>query len=316
MQQQQNGGKTDHYPGPGEFSKQTQLDKNPGPGIQREMEPKPISTDLPTRDGLQAYKAAKKLDGKVALITGGDSGIGRAVAVLFAKESCNLVAIAYLPEEDKDAQETKALVEREGCACLLVPTDLSKGEGECARVIRAVLDHPAAGGKINVLVSNAATQTMLDKIEDISEKQLERTFKTNVYPMFYFAKHAVPHMSAGDSILNTTSVTAYKGSPRLVDYSATKGAIVSFTRSLAKQLAPKGIRCNAVAPGPIWTPLQPVSRPPDGIEQWTGEGSSPPLGRLGQPAEVATSYVFLASADGSYFAGQVFHPNGGDVVNG
>ncbi|KAJ3334054.1 hypothetical protein HDU93_008228 [Gonapodya sp. JEL0774] len=252
---------------------------------------------------------------RTQLITGGDSGIGRAVAVLFAKEGCRLVAIAYLAEEQKDANETKKMVEKEGSACLTIACDIAKGENECRRIVDKVVESPESGGKIHVLVNNAAVQFMTESITELASDQLELTFRTNIFAMFYLVKHTLPHMNEGDSIINTTSVTAYKGSPSLLDYSSTKGAIVAFTRSLAKQLAPKGIRVNAVAPGPIWTPLQPVSRTEESLKKWTSEGA-PPLGRIGQPAEVATSYVFLAAADGSYFSGQVLHPNGGDVVNG
>jgi len=304
----------DHYPGPGEYPAQTQLGQGRA-GMQHQMGPQPISEHLPAKSGLEEYKGAEKLKDKIAVVTGGDSGIGRAVAVLFAKEGCKLVAIVHLPEEEKDAQEARKMVEKEGAKCLLIPADISKGEGECKRIVDKVVGTSEANGRINIFVNNAAVQFMTDSITDLKSDQIELTFRTNILAMFWLTKHAVQHMKEGDSIINTTSVTAYKGSPSLLDYSSTKGAIVGFTRSLAKQLAPKGIRVNAVAPGPIWTPLQPVSRDEENIKKWT-ESGAPPLGRIGQPAEVATSYVFLASADGAYFAGQVLHPNGGDVVNG
>lgn len=259
---------------------------------------------------MSEYKASGKLEGKKALITGGDSGIGRSVAICFAKEGCDVV-IVYLPKEEKDAQQTKNMVEKEGKSCWCIAKDISSEEN-CREIIETAVEK--LGGKIDILVNNAAHQMVQTSIEDISTEQLEQTFKVNIFAQFWCVKHALKYMpEKTSSIINSTSVVAYKGSKHLLDYSATKGAIVAFTRSLALNLAPKGIRVNGVAPGPIWTPLQPASRDEENMEQWVKK--TPALGRIGQPAEVAPSYVFLASADGAYFTGQVLHPNGGMVVN-
>jgi NAD(P)-dependent dehydrogenase (short-subunit alcohol dehydrogenase family) len=252
------------------------------------------------------YKAAGKLDGKVALITGGDSGIGRAVAIAFAKEGAD-VAIVYL-NEHQDAKDTQAEVEQEGRRCLLMAGDAGD-EGFCQQAVEQTVDEL---GGLDILVNNAAEQHPQDSLEKISAEQLERTFRTNIFSYFYMAKAALPHLAPGSSIINTTSVTAYRGSGHLIDYASTKGAIVAFTRSLALALAEKQIRVNGVAPGPVWTPLIPSTFPPDKVESF---GSDTPLGRAGEPAEIAPSFVFLASSDGSYFTGQVLHPNGGEVVN-
>jgi NAD(P)-dependent dehydrogenase (short-subunit alcohol dehydrogenase family) len=271
------------------------------PGIEQEMTPKPDAT-RPRRQG------SGKLAGKVALITGGDSGIGRAVAVLFAREGAD-VAIGHLPEEDTDANETVKLVEAEGRRCLTLPGDIGD-EAFCrdavARTVREL-------GRLDVLVNNAAEQHTTQSIADISAEQLERTFRTNIFAMFFMTKAALAHLGEGSAIVNTTSVTAYQGNPSLLDYSSTKGAIVAFTRSLSQQLVGDGIRVNAVAPGPIWTPLIPATMPEEKVAQF---GKDVPLGRPGQPEEVAPCYLFLASDDSSYMAGQVLHPNGGNVVNG
>jgi NAD(P)-dependent dehydrogenase (short-subunit alcohol dehydrogenase family) len=271
------------------------------PGIEREMEPEPAAA--PPR-----FPGSGRLAGKVALVTGGDSGIGRAVAVLFAREGAD-VAIGHLAEEDADALETVKLVEAEGRRCLRLPGDVGD-EAFCREAVERTVREL---GRLDVLVNNAAEQHQTDSISEVSAEQLERTFRTNIFSMFYLTKAALPHLREGSAIVNSTSVTAYKGSPGLLDYSATKGAIVTFTRSLSQQLVDKGIRVNAVAPGPIWTPLIPATMPE---EQVASFGKDVPMGRPGQPEEVAPSYLFLASDDASYMTGQVLHPNGGAVVNG
>jgi NAD(P)-dependent dehydrogenase (short-subunit alcohol dehydrogenase family) len=269
------------------------------PGSEAVMNPRPASA-------AKEYKAAGKLKGKVALITGGDSGIGRAVAVMFAKEGANVV-ISYL-EEHQDAQETQRLVEAEGRECIVLAGDVGDPEF-CRKMIDTTV---SSFGKIDVLVNNAAQQYPQQSIADISNEQLEKTFRTNVFSMFYTVRAALAFLKPGARIINTTSVTAYRGSSHLLDYSATKGAIVAFTRSLSQQLAEKGILVNAVAPGPIWTPLIPSTFPADQVHKF---GENVPLGRPGQPDEVAPAYVYLASDDSSYTTGQVLHPNGGEVVN-
>ncbi len=270
------------------------------PGLESEMTPRPMADD-------PRYKAAGKLRGKVALITGGDSGIGRAVAVAFAKEGADSVLV-YL-NEHSDAEETKRMIEGEGRVALLIPGDIGE-EGFCQQCVeRAVQEF----GHLDILVNNAAEQHPQDSITDISAAQLERTFRTNIFAMFYFVKAAVPHLKEGSAIINTASVTAYAGSPQLLDYSSTKGAIVAFTRSLSMNLIEKGIRVNGVAPGPIWTPLIPSTFPAEKVATF---GADVPMKRPGQPEEVANCYVFLASDDASYLSGQMLHPNGGNVVNG
>lgn len=270
------------------------------PGSQAEMTPKPKTQD-------SNYHPAGKLTGKVALITGGDSGIGRSVAVFYAKEGAD-VAIIYL-SEDQDAQETKRLVEQEGHRCLTIAGDVGD-EQFCQRAVQQTVQEL---GHLDILVNNAAEQHPQESIENISAQQLERTFRTNIFGMFFMTKAALPHLKEGSTIINTTSVTAYQGSPQLLDYSSTKGAIVAFTRSLSQSLVEKGIRVNGVAPGPIWTPLIPSTFPEDKVASF---GKQVPMQRAGQPEEVAPSYVFLASDDASYMAGQILHPNGGNVVNG
>jgi len=270
------------------------------PGIQTQMHPQPQTVD-------KHYHPAGKLKNKVAIITGGDSGIGRAIAVKFAQEGAK-IAIVYLNEE-VDAQDTKELVEAENQPCLLIAGDIGNEEF-CQSVIQKTIEEY---GKLDILVNNAGEQHPQGNLEDITAKQLERTFRTNIFACFFLTKAALPHLKKGATIINTTSVTAYAGSPGLLDYSATKGAIVAFTRSLSGNLAEKGIRVNAVAPGPIWTPLIPSTFSADKVETF---GSDTPMKRPGQPEEVANCYVFLASEDSSYITGQVLHPNGGEIVNG
>jgi NAD(P)-dependent dehydrogenase (short-subunit alcohol dehydrogenase family) len=270
------------------------------PGIESQMTPRPRAED-------QQYRGSSKLHGRVAIITGGDSGIGRAVAIMYAREGAD-VAVVYL-NEHQDAKETKRLVEKEGRRCLVIAGDIGD-ESFCREAVQQAIREL---GRLDILVNNAAEQHPQDSIEQISAEQLERTFRTNIFGMFFMTKAAMPHLKEGSAIVNTTSVTAYKGSPQLLDYSATKGAIVAFTRSLSQGLAEKGIRVNAVAPGPIWTPLIPSTFPEDKVASF---GADVPLERPGQPEEVAPSYVFLASDDSSYMTGQVLHPNGGSVVNG
>ncbi|MBE9462812.1 SDR family oxidoreductase [Dyadobacter subterraneus] len=270
------------------------------PGIEQKMNPEPVVIR-------ENYRGSGKLDGKVALITGGDSGIGRSVAVHFAREGAD-VAIVYL-SEDEDAAQTKKMVEAEGRKCLTIHGDIRQQsfcEDALGQVVRQF-------GTLNILVNNAAEQHPQENIESISSAQLTNTFSTNIFSFFYFTQSALLHMKEGDSIINTTSVTAYHGSPGLLDYSATKGAIVAFTRSLSENLAEKGIRVNAVAPGPIWTPLIPSTFDAEHVEKF---GKDTPFKRPGQPCEVAPCYVFLASEDASYMGGQVLHPNGGQIVNG
>ncbi|PSB23040.1 NAD(P)-dependent oxidoreductase [filamentous cyanobacterium CCP2] len=269
------------------------------PGRESEMTPRPKAED-------SKYRGSGKLQGKVALITGGDSGIGRAVAIVYAKEGAD-VAIVYL-NEHQDAEETKKLVEKEGQRCIIIAGDVGD-ETFCQQAVKQTVDQL---GHLDILVNNAAEQHPQQSIEEISAEQLERTFRTNIFSMFFLTKAALPHLKEGSAIINTTSVTAYKGSPMLLDYSSTKGAIVAFTRSLSQSLVQKGIRVNGVAPGPIWTPLIPSTFPEEQVKSF---GAQVPMQRAGQPEEVAPSYVFLASDDASYISGQILHPNGGEVVN-
>lgn len=280
-----------------EFPPQTQEKQ---PGTRGEMEPKPRTVG-------DFYKPAGKLLGKAALVTGGDSGIGRSTAILFAKEGAD-VCIVYL-DEHEDARDTQRIIEEQGRRCLLVAGDV--GSEELCR--EAVSRTMKTLGRLDVLVNNAGVQHPREKLEDISAEQLERTFRTNIFAMFFMTKAALPHLKEGAAIINTTSVTAYQGHPILLDYSATKGAIVSFTRSLALNLVKRGIRVNAVAPGPIWTPLIPSSF---SAEHTSKHGQSAPMSRAGHPEEVAPAYVYLACEDSSYVTGQVLHVNGGMIVNG
>jgi len=269
------------------------------PGSEKQMEPKSESTKLEGDGQAYEYIAAGKLKGCKSLITGGDSGIGRAVAVLFAREGSD-VTIVYLPEEQADAEETKAMVEKEGRKCLLVAGNLMDN----AKCKEAVQKHVDEYGVIHVLVNNASKQIMCEDFAEIDLDNVESTFRSNILQMFAITKFSLPHMKKGASIINTTSTVAFRGTASLVDYAATKGAITSFTRSLAKNLLPKGIRVNAVAPGPVHTPLQPASRPAKEMETF-GEKSQ--LGRVGQPSEVAPSFIFLASKDSELYYGQVLH---------
>jgi len=268
------------------------------PGADDKMTPRP---DYAPRE-----EGGYRLLDKVALIPGGDSGIGRATAIAFAREGAR-IALVYLNEEN-DAEATRGLVEKEGRECLVIPGDV--GDPETCK--RAVAETLKRYGRIDVLVNNAGEQHPQPSITDIPPEQLERTFRTNVFGYFFMIQATLPHLKEGSSIINIASVTAYKGNPTLVDYSATKGAIVALTRALALQLADKNIRVNAVAPGPIWTPLIPSTFEPEQVERF---GKNTPLGRVGQPNEVAPSLVFLACSDASYMTGQVLHPNGGSVVN-
>ncbi|WP_339863986.1 SDR family oxidoreductase [uncultured Algoriphagus sp.] len=268
------------------------------PGQQSKMIPKPEVI----RKG---YKGSDKLKGKVALITGGDSGIGRSVAVYFAREGAD-VAIVYI-SEDKDAKETKKMVEKEGQKCLLLQGDI-KSETFCKKAVESCVKKL---GGLNILVNNAAIQFPQDSLQLITSNQLKETFETNIYSFFYLSKLAIDHFSPGDTIINTSSVTTYRGSEHLVDYASTKGAIVGFTRSLALMVAKDKIRVNGVAPGPIWTPLIPATF--DDVKKF---GQDTALGRAGQPSEVAPAYVFLASEDSSYITGQFIHVNGGEIVGG
>jgi NAD(P)-dependent dehydrogenase (short-subunit alcohol dehydrogenase family) len=270
------------------------------PGVESEMRPRPKAED-------HAYKGCGKLNDKVALITGGDSGIGRAVAILYAKEGAD-VSIVYLNEHE-DAEETRRQVAEEGRRCLLIAGDVGD-EAFCREAVERTVNEL---GRLDILVNNAAEQHPQDSIEKISAEQLERTFRTNIFSFFFLTKAALRHLKEGAAIINTTSVTAYKGNPQLIDYSATKGAIVAFTRALSNSLVEKGIRVNGVAPGPIWTPLIPSTFPPEKVASF---GANVPMKRAGQPEEVAPSYVFLASDDSSYISGQILHPNGGEVING
>ncbi|WP_179377159.1 SDR family oxidoreductase [Winogradskyella wichelsiae] len=275
-----------------EFPEQNQTQ----PGKAHKMNPEPTLMR-------PSYKGSDKLKDKVALVTGGDSGIGASTVLHFAKEGAHIVLV-YL-EETKDAQSIKAEVEQMGSKCLLIKTDLSH-EVNCIHCLQACIEEY---GQLNIVVNNAAMQFPQDSLLDITKKQLHKTFETNIYPYFYLTKAALEYLTEGDTIINTSSVTAYRGSEHLVDYASTKGAIVGFTRSLSAQLASKKIRVNGVAPGPIWTPLIPSS-----FDDISDFGQDTPLGRAGQPSEVGPAYVFLASEDNSYITGQFIHVNGGEII--
>ncbi|MGA0559974.1 SDR family oxidoreductase [Larkinella sp. VNQ87] len=270
------------------------------PGLENQMHPQPIYM----RDD---YVGSGKLENKIALITGGDSGIGRAVAVHFAREGADL-AIVHHPREEEDAQKTRQLVEAEGRRCLLIAGDLRKPS-----FIRQVIDQTVGQyHHINILVNNAANHVEQPEFTDISDQQLIDTFELNILAIFRLVKLALAHMAAYDCIINTTSVVSYRGSKALIDYASTKGAVTAFTRSLSQHLVERNIRVNAVAPGPIWTPLIVSTKTEEEVAEF---GKETPLERVGQPAEVAPAYVFLASEDASYLTGQVIHINGGEVVN-
>lgn len=268
------------------------------PGNQERMNPKPVTYD-------DSYIGTNKLKDMVAIVTGGDSGIGQAIAIIYAKEGANIV-VPYFTESG-DANETARIVQQTGRRCVLVKCDLRQ-EQSAREVVDTTLRE---FGKIDILVNNIAVQYPQNSIEDITAEQLDNTFKTNIYSYFFMTKAVLPHLKAGSAIINTTSVTAYKGSTDLIDYSATKGAIVSFTRSLSLSLAQREIRVNAVAPGPVWTPLIPSSFSPEKVEQF---GSDVPMQRAAQPVEIAPAYVYLASKDSSFVTGQAMHLNGGVIT--
>lgn len=274
--------------------------QNRQPGIEAKMDPRPEYIK-------ETYKPAGKLIGKVALITGGDSGIGRAVCIHFAEEGAD-IAIVYL-NEDRDAEETKNLVEASGHKCLLIKGDV-KDSDFCKKAVQKTV---AEYKKLNILINNAGMQFPQKSVKKITDEQLEITFRTNIYAYFYFAEAALEYLKEGDCIINTTSVTAYRSSPSLIDYSSTKGAITTFTRSLATNLAEKKIRVNGVAPGPVWTPLIVSTFEPEKIKSF---GNETAMKRAGQPSELGPAYVFLASDDASFITGQIIHVNGGEVVNG
>jgi len=271
------------------------------PGLESEVRPRP-------RYGAPFYRGSGKLKDKVALITGGDSGIGRAVVVLFAREGAD-VAITYLPKEKSDAKESKQAIEAEGRNAIMIEGDVRQPK-VCKKIVeRAVKEF----GKLDIPVNNAAYHQHQKKLEDLTEAQWDRTFKTNIYGYFYMAKAALPHLHEGSAIINTGSITGLEGSKQLIDYATTKGAIHAFTKALAQNLIDRGIRVNCVAPGPVWTPLNPSDKKPEDVAEF---GADTPMKRPGQPEKVAPCYVFLASDDASYMAGQVLHPNGGEIVNG
>ena len=279
-------------------SKIRPLQKQNKPGLEAKLSPLPESEPI-QQNG--------KLKGKTAIITGGDSGIGKATALLFAAEGADIV-ISYL-SETTDAKETKKEIEKLGRKCILIKGDLGR-ENNCKKVINETVKN---FGKLDILVNNAGIHWESEKIEDISTEQLMKTFHSNFFSVFWLTKYAMKHLKKGSSIINTTSVTAYRGSDHLMDYAATKGAILSFTRSLSANLAQKGIRVNAVAPGPIWTPLIASTLSKKAVSEF---GSDTPMKRAGEPNEAATCFLFLASEDSSYMTGQVLHPNGGEIVNG
>jgi len=276
--------------------------KQQKPGLQQKMQPQPVFDS-------DAVPEGNTMKGKVVLITGGDSGIGRAVAVTFAKQGAD-IAICFLANEKKDAEFTgRYISEKYGKACLMIPGDIGN-ERHCIALVRKTIAHFK---RIDIVINNAGLHYVNEDVSDIDSDKMRRTFEVNVFSMFYIVKAVLPYLKKGSSIINTTSVTAYRGSWHLIDYAATKGAIVAFTRSLAASLVKKQIRVNAVAPGPVWTPLVVSSLKPKEVETF---GTDSPMGRAGQPAEVAPCYLFLASEAASYITGQVMHPNGGEIING
>jgi len=294
---------------PKDFSNETQ--KGSVVGLQHEMVDanKPTTTQQEGDYGFESYKPAGKLMGKKALVTGGDSGIGRSVAVMYAMEGAD-VGIVYLPEEQKDAEDTQRLIIKYGQKALLIPQDIREEEG-CKRIVSTFV---STFGQIDILVNNASVMYDCPSITDITTEQFDRTLRTNIYGTFFITRAAIPHIPKGGSIITTASQVAYAGPPSLVDYSMTKGAQVAMTRCLSNQLLSKGIRVNAVCPGPVWTPLQPAAMDKDTMKQW--HSSPAPIGRIGQPSELGPAYVFLASQDGSFVSGQSIHVNGGAVVGG
>ena len=287
---------TTQYPQP-QYPEQTQMDQHPG--HEQEMGPRPDY-------GYGTYRGSGRLEGKKAVITGGDSGIGRAVALAFAREGAD-VLISYLEEEEQDAAETARVVEEAGRRCVKAPGDIVE-EAHCRAVIQRAVDE---FGRVDVLVNNAAHQMTVNGIADVSTELLDRTFKTNIYAMFWLVKAALPHMPEGGSIINTCSIQAYQPSPPLLPYSSTKGAIISFTKGLAQEVVQYGLRANSVAPGPVWTPIIPASMPADTVSQF---GGTSPMGRPAQPAELAPAFVFLASQEASYVNGETLGVTGGQPL--
>ena len=287
---------TQQYPQP-EYPEQDQRDQHPG--LETEMRPKPDY-------GEETYRGTGRLEGKAAIVTGGDSGIGRAVALAFAREGAD-VLISYLEEEEPDARETAQVVEDSGKRAVKVPADITE-EAQCQTIVERAVEE---FGKIDVLVNNAAHQMTVGGIADVSTKLLDRTFKTNIYAMFWLCKAAIPHMPEGGSIINVSSIQAYQPSPTLLPYSATKGAIVTFTKGLAQEVVSYGLRANTVAPGPVWTPIIPASMPGDTVSQF---GGTSPMGRPAQPAELAPAFVFLASQESSFVNGETLGVTGGQPL--
>jgi NAD(P)-dependent dehydrogenase (short-subunit alcohol dehydrogenase family) len=287
---------TQQYPQP-EYPEQDQRDQHPG--LEQEMRPEPDY-------GYETYRGMGRLEGKAAIITGGDSGIGRAVALAFAREGAD-VLISYLQEEEPDARETAQVVEETGKKVIKVPGDIAE-EFQCQRIVESAVEE---FGKIDVLVNNAAHQMTVSGISDISSELLDRTFKTNIYAMFWLCKAAIPHMPEGGSIINVSSIQAYQPSPTLLPYSSTKGAIVTFTKGLAQEIVEYGLRANTVAPGPVWTPIIPASMPGETVSQF---GGTSPMGRPAQPAELAPAFVFLASQESSFVNGETLGVTGGQPL--